>query len=240
MSEKKNNSVVHNVDVGKIILGSVYYHSCTNAFADADNIKTSPYEKAYQDAQFLHPFVVPEDAKIEQQDIDVAVQPQASTTKTLCKENRYFTKRAFIMLLILVLGIVALAIPIVSTLSLLPDYIDIGVDIFSIPELLQGELAIEIITDNIPLLVTILYMLFALILIAHSLIALFGKKKKRFGIITSLVLAVAIAFVLSVFAFDFSKVIGEITKLSWGVYGMLAAPALALILSLLAYKELKN
>lgn len=239
MNEKKDNGVVRKIEVDKLMLSSVYYVSCANAFADVD--KTSPYEKAYQDAQDLHPFVQSDNvaAEVEAEEQDKVVQPQADS-KMLCKENRYFTKRPFIMLLILVLGLVAFAIPIVSALSLVPEYIDIGTNIFSITELFQGELALEIITDNIPLWITALYMVFALMLIAHSLIALLGKKKKRFGIITGLVLVIALAFVFSVFAFDFARVISEITTLSWGVYGLMAAPALALILSLLAYKELKN
>ena len=140
--------------VNHFIKESPYYISCTDAFDKSDAIKITPYAAAYGAAQENEPIVYSDDPGFNdviygqqgQQRVSYVPQqeqapvPAAPAKKAKPVVTRYFKKRAIPLLLILVLSIVALAVPLVSSLELIVDYVDIGEDIFAIAEIFEGDL----------------------------------------------------------------------------------------------------
>jgi len=155
-----------------------------------------------------------------------------------------YKRRIVILILILVLAIVAAGVPIISSLELLKEYVDIGVDILGVPELFADGFSFAIITENMAVWVLGLYMLVALILVLKGLFALLARSKKRFGLAAIITLLLAVVFVAAGYDFDF-KLIAELASepefltetLDYGIYAMAGAPLLILILSIFAYKR---
>lgn len=238
--QSPSDALAYQIEVNDIIKGSAYYLSFNTAVANHKKVEPTPYENAYNEAQLNHPLVSPLIPYISESAPPAAIlQTGMPKVAPLAKEKHYFRKRPLVLLLILVLSLLALALPILSALEVVPNYIDIGADIFAITDLFQDGFAFDVISDNLPIIIIGLYLIFALICVLHTLVALLGRKKKRFGIITALLLATGIAYVLASYTFDINAALAELGNLNYGVYGILACPALALILSILAYKKLK-
>jgi hypothetical protein len=241
------------IEVSKYIRGSAYYLSYTRALEQSESMPVTPYVTAYTDAQTKHPLITPFTPfsartavfpKIAVEEPKKAEEPEKTEALSVsapvqAAEKRYFRKRSVILLLIFILSLAMLAVPVLSALEVLPEYINIGVDILAVTDLFADGFALDAITGNLPLVLTALYMVFALICVLHSFIAIAGKKKKSFGILLALTLAVALAFIFASLAFDINALIEDILALNYGVYAMAACPALALILSIAAYKRLK-
>ncbi len=220
---------------------SPYYQTCIDAFEHDDAKVIRPYQAAFiadYNGMPLSYDVAEGNPKFLEQVYGVYDQEDEETpAQTII--TKIVKRRGLVLLLILVFSLLALAVPILSSLALLPDYIDIGVDIFKIADIFGGELGLEVITNNLPILLVALYMLFALILTIVSLLALCTRKKKSFFFVALLALLAAVAFVLAIFEFDFNGVLENIADLNYGIYGLVACPLLILILSCLSYKKIK-
>ncbi len=162
----------------------------------------------------------------------------------MAKGKKTYKKRVVVLILILVLAIVSIGVPIVSSLKLLEEHIDIGVDILGVADLFADGFSFDIIKDNISVWVLGVYMLVALILVLKGLFALLVRGKKRFGLAAIITLLLGVVFILAEFDFDF-ELIGELAgepkllaeTIDYGVYAMVGAPLLILILSLFTYKK---
>lgn len=221
---------------------SPYYQTCVNAF-EHDHCKViRPYEAAFI-ADYNGMPLSYDVAEVNPKFLDQVYGTYAQEPEAVCAEECIVTKiikrRGLVLALILILSLAALALPIISSLALLPEYINIGVDVLNIADIFGGELGLETITNNLPILLVAVYLLFALILVIVSLCALFIRKKKHFFVFALLALVAAVAFVLSIFGFDFNAVFEGIADLDYGIYGLVACPLLILILSCLSYKKIE-
>jgi len=223
-------------------LDSPYYQTCVDAFAHDDSKVIRPYEAAffadYNGAPLAYDPAEANPKFLEQvygylpaeEQVAIPASPAVKIVK----------RRAIILLLVLVFSLAALAIPIVSSLAILPDYIDIGVDLLKVADIFGGELGLEMITDNLPIVILAVFALLSLILVIISLCALFIRKKKSFSVVAVLALIAAVAFVLAIFEFDFNALIDKVADLNYGIYGLIGCPLLVLILSCLAYKKINK
>jgi len=235
-------------------LDSPYYQTCVDAFAHDDTKVIRPYEAAFfadyngqplsydpaeANPKFLEQvysgYVQVEDPYIEQPYVTQCIQEQTEGHPAGAKVVK---RRAIVILLLLVFSLLALAIPIVSSLAILPDYIDLDVDVLKIADAFS-ELSLDAIKTNSPVIILAAYMLLSLILVIISLCALFIRKKKSFFIVALLALIAAVAFALSIFKFDFNALLDKVTDLNYGIYGLIGCPILVLVLSFLAYKKLR-
>ena len=221
--------------VTRIIAESPYYQSCSDAFDKKDAITPTPYAAAYDAAKMQGPIyekeIVP---TLKTEAVAVAsVEPSAPSV-----EKRYFKKRLLPLLLILILALVGLAVPIVSSLQLVDEYINIEADILDIVDIFNNGFSLDAITDNIPLLALAVFLILSLILALKALFAVFGKKKRGFAILAILTVIVAAVFVLAMYEFDFEFLLTDIAALDYGFYALIGCPLLVFLLSLFAYKKL--
>ena len=169
----------------------------------------------------------------------------------MAKNNKYvvkktFRKRVIIILLVLILTLVALAVPIVSSLELASEYVNIDTDILAIPDLFEGDLGFGILTDNWDTWVLAVFMLAAAILVLKLLVAVLLKSRRRFMLASFVTLILAVAYLASTFSFDLEAIQDAVSDigtflgdLSYGVYAMIGCPLLAFILSPFAYRKIK-
>jgi len=221
--------------VPRILAESPYYQSCSEAFDKKDAIIPTPYAAAYDAATTKGPAygkgIVPS--------FNGGVAAAASATASAPSvEKRYFKKRILPLLLILILALVGLAVPIVSSLQLVEDYVNIDVDILDIADIFSNGFSLEVITDNIPLIALAVFLLLSLILVIKALIAVLGKKKRGFAILAILTFIVAAVFVTAMYEFDFEFLFADIDALDYGFYALIGCPLLVFLLSLFAYKKL--
>lgn len=228
---------------------SPYYVTCMNAFGHDNSKMIRPYEAAFiadyngmplcYDAAEANPRFLDVVYGAEQASPQPSVVGQEMQAAGIAPTARIFKRRAFMLILLLILSAVMLAIPILSSLALFPDYLNIGIDIFKITEMFQVELNLQTIQDYLPTIFTALFMLFALIATIASLCALFIRKKRNFIIIALLALIAAIAVILASYQFDFQMLVEDIISLDYGMYALIACPVLVIIFSLFAYKKIK-
>jgi hypothetical protein len=228
---------------------SPYYVTCLNSFAHDDSKVIRPYEAAFiADLNGMPLAYDPMESNPKFLDIvygtDVEAEAEVCVEQPAKEKKakggvKLVKRRALVLFLVFLFSAIALAIPVISSLAILPDYINIGVDVLTIADIFGGELGLDTITDNLPIILTALFMVFSLISVIISLLALFTKKKKCFGIIALFALVAAVAFALAGFQFDFNAAIGGIAGLDYGVYAMVGCPLLILILSLFGYKKIK-
>ena len=119
------------------------------------------------------------------------------------------------------------------------DFVDIDVDILAIADIFEGDLGLDTLTDNLPIIILAVFMVFALILTLILLFALLGKKRKRFGIIALITFLLAAAFLVATFEIDFTALIDSIADIDYGIFALIGCPLLVFILSGLSYKKLK-
>ena len=253
-SEVIENKGKYNSRVNHFINQSPYYNSCLDAFEKSDAIKKSPYNTAY-DAAKKDKFVDFTDdtdfndviygdysgASIQAEVTEVKIEkakPEKVKAKKTVQAN-YFKRRSVVMLLILLFSVVALAVPIVSSFEVLSD-IDIDVDILNITDIFDNEIGMDMIKDNLTIIMLAAFMLFALLITIKALCAMFCKKKVRFIFIGVLVLIFAVAFLMSLFDFDFTAIIESIDTINYGIFAMIGCPLLVIILSGIAYKRIKD
>lgn len=163
----------------------------------------------------------------------------------MAKNKPSYTKRVIILILIFVLALVTLAIPVVSSLGFVSDYINIGTDILSITDIFSGTLAFSMITDNLPMLMLAVFLLFALILVLKALISLFSHSKNKYFLLSLITFLLALAYFASTYNFNFTNIINDVTanvgtflsNLDYGIYGMIGCPILVLLLGFFAYKK---
>lgn len=159
--------------------------------------------------------------------------------------KKTYKKRAIILIIIFVLAVAALAMPILTSLEILPDYINVGENILTIPDLFGDGFSFEIITANWALWVLCIYTLVAALLVLKSLFAFLCRNKKRFFLITVIAILLTVVFIAAGYDFEF-KLLGTLVQedmpgflksIDYGIYAMAGAPLLILLLSAFAYKR---
>ncbi|MGI6213568.1 MAG: hypothetical protein ACOYIQ_03320 [Christensenellales bacterium] len=162
----------------------------------------------------------------------------------MAKWNKVYKKRVVVLLIMLVLAAIAIAMPVLTSLGILAEYVNVGVDILSVPDLFAGGFDFSIITANWAVWALCVYCLVVVIIILKLLLALVSKGKKGFAILSLIALVLAIVFVAAGYNFDFAA-IGEAAQdpmallgsLDYSIYAMAGAPLLTLILGAFAYKK---
>ena len=170
----------------------------------------------------------------------------------MAKNKRYvvkksFRKRGFVLVLVLILALAALAVPIVSSLELVEDYIDIGTDVLSVQDIVSGDLGFSILTDNWDVWILCVYMLFAAVLVLKVLFALITKGRRKFALTAFMLVLLAIVYIAAAqFNFDFDAMTdavndigGLLGDINYGVYAMAGCPLIVFLISGLVYKRIK-
>lgn len=242
----KDDGNNYELKVNHFINQSPYYITCTDAFDKSNAIVVAPYAAAYDAANASVPLTYDNSSESNPGFDEVIYGASAEAAKPVKKEKvkankpkKASGKRIIALLLALILAVVALAIPVVSSLELVSDFVDIDVDILAIADIFEGDLGLDTLTDNLPIIILAVFMVFALILTLILLFALLGKKRKRFGIIALITFLLAAAFLVATFEFDFTALIDSIADIDYGIFALIGCPLLVFILSGLSYKKLK-
>ena len=156
--------------------------------------------------------------------------------------TKYYKKRPIVMLLILILSIVCVAIPILTSLGTLSDIVDLEIDILEVSNI-ANDISLENIqsNDNIPLLLLSGFMIFALALMLNTLLALFSMMKHKFGLFALIAFIFAVGFILTYNPNILSDPMGEISYIleNYARIAILGAPLVMFLMSRLSYKEIK-
>jgi len=137
------------------------------------------------------------------------------------------------------LALIGVAIPFVSSMGVIADYIDIEQDVLAIDVLFSEAPTLESITAEIPLIILALYIIFMAIIFILSVIAIFNCKKIGVGLLAFISFVLGIGYLITILPdlityFNIDGLLDEYGKL-----GMIGLPLLIMIFSSLRYKKNK-
>lgn len=201
----------------------------------------SPYMLAYMYASNNQPLycdptypeflMLPQKRFVEKKEVQVEEKKEEKT--------KSIVKRPFVILLILILAFACLAVPLISSLELISDYINIGEDVQDV-KLIFEDFTLDTIQNNISLIALCVIMLLALILVIIAVIALISSKKVDFMVISLLALIFVIFYALYCNIGCLNNInqdfVSNITE-NIGLLIMSGSSVVAFILSMFAYKK---
>ena len=155
---------------------------------------------------------------------------------------KVYKKRFLVLLLVFVLAFACLAIPFISSLEILPDYVSINEDILAVDSIFEGSMGIETITDNASIIILALFVVFSLILTLKALVAIVSLKKCRFGLVAFIVILLGVGFVLTSNPDLISNFESEIKVIieQYALLAMIGLPIIIFLISSLCYKRIKD
>lgn len=206
--------------------------------------KQLPYFEAYFRAKSCNPYYLPPfnkyitEKKVEEPIIEVKEEKEKKI-----KSN----KRSLVFFLLLVFSLICIAVPIISSLAIITEYIDIDEDILLVNEISFEDTSLtgigNTIIDNSALILLTLFGLASVILFVVILIALISNKKIKLF---------ALAFSMLIFAFGFflltnsnprilEELSAELMNLTenYGILAMIAMPVLIILLSFFRYRKVE-
>jgi len=218
-AEEYEDKGTYQANLNTIIVSAPYVKSCEDSFSKDYVNKTDSYFNAY---------MVDYRKKIEKPDLE--------------KEITYLKKRPFMMILIIILSLICIAVPFVSSLELIKDYINIGYDVLSLTSIIQQEITLVTLTDNLAVILIAAYILVLALILFKAIFALIGRKNLRFALISFIAIIVVINLIIYInpnLFYNFSVEINSIIN-NYGLMAMLSLPFVIIITSKLSYSRLKD
>lgn len=209
------------------------------AFCGANDNQPLPYYPGKANPVFAK---IEDETKPNLEEVKKSQESPKADLSSAPEEVRYFKKRPFVMILILILSLVCLALPIVSSLALVEDFVDLEVDVLAIADVFEGDITLDTLVDNLEIILLIVVMILALVLVLKALFALITKKKCGFGLIAFITLLVVLCFAVNSNLDLIDDFAGEISKVleNYALLALIAIPLVIFILSGLTYKKINK
>lgn len=213
-----------------------YFKFFTDAKDKAVKTEATPYVRAYladNTTSVMPNFVNPYAEEQTPKEPIVQVAPIAKAKSV----PRKVQKKGIVIIIVALLALLCAALPFVSSLGFVEDYIDIGQDILTIDSLFSQTPTLESITAELPLIILSLYILFAVLTLILSLASLFSSKRIGLWLPAFIVLVLGIGYLVVnlpdlLTYFNADGLLDEYGKLA-----MIALPFLTLLISKFRYKK---
>ncbi|MGI6214156.1 MAG: hypothetical protein ACOYIQ_06400 [Christensenellales bacterium] len=162
--------------------------------------------------------------------------PKAAPAKAV-KNGKSSKKRVLVIILVTLFALIGAAIPFVSSLGILSDYINIGQDILGIATIFAAPLTLESITANIPLIILALYTLIIAIVFILSVISLFSSKRIGVGLLAFMAFVLGAGYLVTALPDLITLFVIDGLFDEYGKLALVGLPLLIFIISTLRYKK---
>ena len=222
-----NPEVVCDPSITMRLQGAPYFRYYAEAQDKAIRKDATPYVRTYlADRSRASSFATPT------QSVEAVASAKAAKKSSI-------RKRYVLIILVALLALISVAIPFVSSMGVIADYIDIEQDVLAIDVLFSEAPTLESITAEIPLIILALYIIFMAIIFILSVIAIFNCKKIGVGLLAFISFVLGIGYLITILPdlityFNIDGLLDEYGKL-----GMIGLPLLIMIFSSLRYKKNK-
>jgi len=228
--------VVYDPSITMRLQGAPYFKHYTEAQNKAIKKDATPYVMTYLGDKGISmpPISTPPAPALVATEPSIQALPAVKATEKSCSSKRYL-----LVILVVILALAGLAVPFVSSLGVVADYIDIGQDLLTIDTLFSETPTLESITADIPLIILALYALFMAIVFILSVVAIFSSKKIGVGLLAFISCVLGIGYLITALPdlVTYFKIDGLLDE--YGKLAMIGLPLLIMIFSSLRYKKIK-